>query len=401
MILKDRLQLFSNMIRCCHNLYLWHYDANFQLLTSNCPAESQISAFVNLSSFQEAILKHQSTQHTPLILTNQINLMCIAAFHKDENEIQNIYVLGPFFMDDYSTKSIENRLRQINLSLSLRNSALSFLQTLPIISLSRIMEYAIMLHYIATEQAITPSDLDYYEDVRSTYDKADPESSFDNHGTYEAEQEMLRMVREGDIEHFKQHMNKMAFVGNSGKLSNGESGRQMKNMVLVCITLFSRAAIEGGLLPETAMTLTDYYFQSVEACNSISELTKISHSMQEDFIQRVHKCRQNLIFSKPVRRCYDYVELHLEEPITLKEIAGSLGYTEYYLSKKFKAEAGVFLKDFIREKRIERAKFLLENSSLTIQEISVRLQFSSQSYFTEIFRKVTNMTPTEYRKRQR
>lgn len=397
MLLKDRLQLFSNIVRCCHNLYLWHYDSDFQLLFSNCPAESQISAFVNLSSFQEAILKHQKDQYTPLILTNQINLMCIAVFHKEENEAQSIYVLGPFFMDDYSIQSIEKRLRQLNLSLTLRNPAISFMQTLPIISLSRVMEYAIMLHFVLTEQVITPSDLNYYEDVRSTSDRTEPEAPIDNHGTYEAEQEMLRMVREGDIEHFKQHMEKMAFIGSAGKLSNGEIGRQTKNMVLVCITLFSRAAIEGGLLPETALTLTDYYFQSVEACNSIAELTKISHSMQEDFVLRVYKTRQNLKLSKPIRNCCDYVELHLEEPITLKEIAESLGYTEYYLSKKFKAETGISLKNFIRDKRIERAKFLLKNTSLTMQEISVRLQFSSQSYFTETFRKVTGVIPTEYR----
>lgn len=397
MSLEDRLQLFSNIVRCCHNLYLWHYDSDFQLLASNCPAETQISAFVNLSSFQDAILKHQKDQYTPLILTNQFNLMCAAVFHKEENETQSIYVLGPFFMDDYSIQTMEKRLRQLNLSLTLRNPAISFMQTLPIISLSRVMEYAIMLHFVVTEQAITPSDLNYYEDVRSTSDKTELEAPIDNHGTYEAEQEMLRMVREGDIEHFKQHMEKMAFIGSAGKLSNGEIGRQTKNMVLVCITLFSRAAIEGGLLPETALTLTDYYFQSVEACNSIAELTKISHSMQEDFVLRVHKNRQNHNLSKPIRICCDYVELHLEDPITLKEIADSLGYTEYYLSKKFKAETGVSLKSFIRDKRIERAKFLLKNTPLTMQEISVRLQFSSQSYFTETFRKATGVIPTEYR----
>ena len=397
MILEERLELFSNMIRCCHNLYLWRYDATFQLLSSNCPAQSQLGGFANLSSFQDAILKHQNAQHTPLILANQINLMCVAVFHKEENETQNIYVLGPFFMDDYSTKAVEHRLGQLNLSLPLRNSAISFLRTLPVISLSRIMEYAIMLHFAVTRQTITTSDLDYYEDVRNTFDLDNPEVTIDFHGTYEAEQEMLRMVREGDIEHFRQHMDKMAFIGTAGKLSIGDNERQMKNMVQVCITLFSRAAIEGGVLPETAMTLTDYYFQSVEATGSIAELTKISHSMQEDFVQRVHKCRQNLNLSRQVRACCDYVEIHLEEPVTLKEIAENLGYAEYYLSKKFKEETGKYFKDFIREKRIERAKFLLKNSSLTMQEISTRLQFGSQSYFADVFRKMTGMKPTEYR----
>ena len=83
--------------------------------------------------------------------------------------------------------------------------------------------------------------------------------------------------------------------------------------------------------------------------------------------------------------------------MTLKEIAESLGYAEYYLSKKFKEETGKYFKDFIREKRIERAKFLLKNSSLTMQEIRARLQFGSQSYFADVFRKMTGMKPTEYR----
>lgn len=397
MTLDERLGLFSAMIRCCHNLYLWHYDANFELLDSDCPAQSQLSGFVNLSSFRDAILKHQNDQHTPLVLANQINLMCVAVFHKEKNETQSIYVMGPFFMDDYSTQAMEKRLRQVNLSLPLRNMAVSFLRTLPVISLSRIMEYAIMLHFAVTGQKIMSSDLNYYEDVHNTFPQENPEAISDNHGTYEAEQEMLRMVREGDIEHFRQHMEKMAFIGRAGQLSIGDSGRQMKNMVLVCITLFSRAAIEGGLLPETALTLTDYYFQSVEAASSIAELTKISHSMQEDFVQRVYKCRQNLNLSRPIRACLDYIELHLEEPVTLKDIADNLGYAEYYLSKKFKEQTGKYFKDFIREKRIERAKFLLKNSSLTMQEISARLQFSSQSYFTDIFRKTVGVTPTQYR----
>ncbi len=397
MTLEERLQIFSEMVRCCHNLYLWHYDAEFRLLSSDCPAESQIDAFINLSNFRDAVLEHQKNHHTPLILTNQINLMCVAVFHTEEGKAQNVYVLGPFFIDDYSTRALEIRLRQLNLSLALRDQAVSFLKTLPVISLSRVMEYAIMLHFAVTRQTIATSDLNYYEDTcDASFNSAG--TIVDSHGTYEAEQEMLRIVREGDIEHFKQHMDKMVFVGKPGKLSNGNSSRQMKNLVLVCITLFSRAAIEGGLLPEIAMTLTDYYFQNVEACNSIAELTKISHSMQEDFVQRVYKIRRNQNFSKPIRACCEYIEMHLEEPIALKELADFLGYSEYYLSKKFKSETGSFLKDYIREKRIERAKFLLKNTSLTMQEISARLQFNSQSYFTETFRKAEGITPTEYRK---
>ena len=260
-----------------------------------------------------------------------------------------------------------------------------------------------MLHYAVTEKQISVSDLtyrdtDYKQPVSDITASSDIEPVV--HGSYEAEQEMLRMVREGDL-NFEKKKQKLSLGGNIGKLSNSNDGRQFKNAMLVCIVLFSHAAIEGGLAPEVSMTLTDHYFQSVEACTSIQELKDISATMQSDFIRRVHKCRQNPDYSKPVRNCCDYIELHLEDPIVLSELAEQQGYTEYYLSRKFKNETGKTVKDYIREKRIDRAKFLLTNTDMSIHEISERLQFSSQSYFTENFRKAVGIHPTAFRENSR
>ena len=200
------------------------------------------------------------------------------------------------------------------------------MRKLPIISLNRIFEYAVMLHFCVTGEKITISDLRYYENTQQSAGLYIQREMPDAHGTYEGEQEMLRMVREGDL-NYQAHMDKLSVTGHLGKLSNGNPLRQMKNTVLVCITLFSRAAIEGGLTPEVSYTLTDYYFQSVEACSAITDLVEIAHTMQADFIGRVHRCRTGNL-SRPIRDCCEYISLHLEDKLTLAALAQQTGYTE-------------------------------------------------------------------------
>ena len=54
--------------------------------------------------------------------------------------------------------------------------------------------------------------------------------------------------------------------------------------------------------------------------------------------------------------------------------------------------------DFIKEKKIEKAKVLLSSTHIPIYEISEKLSFGTRNYFSEIFRKTTGLTPLEYRK---
>lgn len=397
MDIDARLELFRDMISCCHDLYLWVYDSAFHLITSNCPEQATVNDLFVLTRRREEFYSQISEYNTPIILTNEMGLMWVMEPHFQNDELVRLYVLGPFFVDDIPPKSLEEQLNRHALSLSVRQEFLRFLRRLPIISLNRIFEYAIMLHFCVTEEKIKVSDLRYHESKQQTAGSFSQQDAVDAHGTYKGEQEMLRMVREGDL-NYQAHMNKMSVTGHLGKLSNGDPMRQMKNAVLVCITLFSRAAIEGGLTPEVSYTLTDHYFQSVEACNAIHDLVEIAHTMQADFIQRVHRCRTGSL-SRPIQVCCDYISLHLEDRLTLAQLADQTGYTENYLSKKFKSEIGLTPNEYIRRQRLERAALLLRTTPDDVQDISERLQFCSQSYFADHFRRLFQMTPTEYRQR--
>lgn len=391
----ERLELFQQMILCCHELHLWTYDSSLNLLQSSYPNVAAVSALFSAEDFREMLL-HYAKKHTkPIVMGGELGHMWVAVPERVEGELERIHVLGPFFVDDVSEKEIEARLRRSKLSPTLRQITRDFLRGLPVVSLSRIFEYAIMLYYCLTGEKISVSELHYQESEQPQATSAPEGPSVDVHGTYKMEQEMLRMVREGNLD-IQSHISKLAVSGSLGKLSNDPS-RQMKNAVLVCIVLFSRAAIEGGVSPEVALTLTDRYFQSVEACRSFSELHDITVTMQNDFVERVHRVRVSSQ-SGPVLACCDYIQMHLEEELSQTGIAGLLRYSPSHLSHKFKQEMGISFQDYIRRQRLERSKIYLRDSGISIREISERLHFCSPSYYTESFRAVYGLSPSEWRK---
>lgn len=398
MVLNDRLELFQNMLLCCHDLYLWTFDRDMVLEDSNCPQAPVMSGLMAIGNRIEDTHAYAEANRAPLLLSNEIGLMWIADPERDEKGLRRIHVLGPFFMDSVSTRGMEEKVRQMGLSAAIFQDVAGFFRSLPVISLSRALEYAAMLHYCINGERIGVSDMNYWDAASAPGENPGAKNAPDIHGTYEAEQEMLRIVREGDWQSLKGHMEKMSTLGSLGQLSvSGDTMRQMQNAVEVCITLFSRAAIEGGLAPEVSYTLTDHYFQRAEACQSIAELTDVSLTMQEDFVQRVHRCRTGEGISMPVRACMDYIDLHLEDDLSLQALARLSGYSDYYVSKRFKKEVGMTPKEYIRKKRLERAKFLLRSTQAGIQEIGERLRFCSHSYFADAFRKEVGMSPTQWR----
>ena len=133
-------------------------------------------------------------------------------------------------------------------------------------------------------------------------------------------------------------------------------------------------------------------------CRSFSELTSLNLTMYEDFIFRVRKHRTNPAVSSQIKRCRDYIELHAGEELKLAELAKHIGYSEYYLSRKFKKEMGVSIGTYIKYVRVEHSKMMLVSSSQPIAQIAEKLHFASSSHFSEAFREVTGKTPQQYRR---
>ncbi len=218
----------------------------------------------------------------------------------------------------------------------------------------------------------------------------------DRHKNYRAEQALLHAIRTGD-RNYMQAL-RAARCWQRYLITSSDPMRSLKNTMIIITTLCTRAAIEGGLSPEEAYSLGDRYIQEAENSRNAPELTACCHNMYDDFISRVHQKRANPLLSSQIQNCCDYIDLHCEERLRIKDLAKHAGYSEYYLSKCFKLETGITINDYIKFAKIERAKIILRTTDLDIGEISENLCFSSRGYFSDVFTQVVGTTPSKYRK---
>ena len=93
-----------------------------------------------------------------------------------------------------------------------------------------------------------------------------------------------------------------------------------------------------------------------------------------------------------------YIIDHVEERISRENISKHVNFSVDYISKLFKKETGTSLSEFIMEKKMERARKLIEEREDSIGDIAVRLGYNSFSYFSEVFRKHIGVLPSEYKR---
>lgn len=94
---------------------------------------------------------------------------------------------------------------------------------------------------------------------------------------------------------------------------------------------------------------------------------------------------------------FEYIERHLEEKLSLVELAELACMSVPTFSKKFKEQTDLTLVQYLNERRIERAKFLMKNKEYSLETVAEKSGFSNANYLVRVFKKVTGQTVSEYR----
>ncbi|RFB15344.1 response regulator [Bacillus sp. HNG] len=102
--------------------------------------------------------------------------------------------------------------------------------------------------------------------------------------------------------------------------------------------------------------------------------------------------------SDPIREALTYIDHHIKDEITQKEVAAHVHLNPSYFSVLFKEEVNVNFSEYITRRRIQHAKELLLSTKLTINEIADEVGYKTAKYFIKIFKEYEDMTPTAYRK---
>lgn len=97
------------------------------------------------------------------------------------------------------------------------------------------------------------------------------------------------------------------------------------------------------------------------------------------------------------RRIVDYIEAHLDQTLTLDQLASEAGLSTFHFAKMFRISFGIPPHRYLAERRVERARNLLRSGGLALAQMALACGYASQSHFTKAFRSATGITPGEWR----
>ncbi len=93
----------------------------------------------------------------------------------------------------------------------------------------------------------------------------------------------------------------------------------------------------------------------------------------------------------------DYVKMHLDENLSLKDLAGLLALSPYHFARGFRESMGVTPHEFVMRQRVAKAQTLLRRTRTPLHEIATACGFADQSHMTRVFKKQLGVTPGRFR----
>ncbi len=212
---------------------------------------------------------------------------------------------------------------------------------------------------------------------------------------YAFEREVLHHINNGDEKKALDTMNKF-------KISSFERFpdmpiRNTKNLAITLNTL-ARKTIENNNIDEYYLhRISEKFAVKIEYTNSLKQLQQLMIEMIKEYCNLVKKCSNNN-YSILVSKAINYIKLNFNQEIGLSKISRDLFVHKTNLAKKFKEEVGKTTAEYINEIRIKESKHILQNTTLSIEDIAYYVGYNDKKYFSKVFKSIEKISPSEYRK---
>lgn len=201
--------------------------------------------------------------------------------------------------------------------------------------------------------------------------------------------ESIRMGQNDSMDYFLRMLEKLKTLE-----SNTRKNRIIELLVLTCHATRQEGAVEGA----NEGTFLDYisYVEEMEDLEEeeldIWAIKKFQYSMRAVFNKKASRVPY------VINSAIAYIEKHYMGNISLDELANHVGLTPQYFSAYFKEETKVNFVDYVTKLRIDKAKELIRNSQMSVQETCFIVGYHDPNYFSRIFKKMEGITPTTYKK---
>lgn len=183
------------------------------------------------------------------------------------------------------------------------------------------------------------------------------------------------------------------------------------------ISLKEDPLTDGNLIRKVVNDILDIYFLSlkkleleidVDACKiefrrnfhrcfALEEVFQRLFIYIKDIMEAAISAKKN-VEAEPIIEAKKYIQEHYNHNLKFEELAEKVGFNYAYFSTLFKKETGQTLTEYALQIRIQQAKNLLLDPEVSIMEVAEAVGYSDLKYFAKQFKKITNLSPKEYKK---
>lgn len=310
-------------------------------------------------------------------------------------------LVGPFLMDEPDSVLLSDLSEKYHISTAQTLELYDDAKTIPIITPSMANHIRHLIYYLfcnlisesKEELKNNNKKLLQQSRINESIQRYKGISSENASYPYEKEKELISKVKTGNASEAKAILNDLlGYV----LFTEGSSLDITKARAVELCSILSRTAIEGGAPADNILKLNNAFLNNLQ---QVQDMDTICYKLQEIVVTFADSIF-NYVPSKNSEIIKDamlYISNNFQTDITLTDVAKHVHLHPTYFSTLFKQSIGFSFKEYISIVRIEESKRLLLNTDFSIIDIAVATGFEDQSYFAKVFKKITGMTPKQYR----
>jgi len=172
--------------------------------------------------------------------------------------------------------------------------------------------------------------------------------------------------------------------------------RNAKNYCIIMNTLLRKAAEQGGVHPIYIDRISSKFAHKIELLSTTKEVPELMAEIFSSYCRLVRK-HSTMQYSSVVKKVILMIDSDISAELSLSVLAKKQGITAGYLATAFKKETQKTVSEYIRDRRISHALYLLNTTNLQIQTIATHCGIMDVQYFSKIFKRQIGKTPKEYR----
>lgn len=306
---------------------------------------------------------------------------------------------GPVLIQFPDSLMTDDILQKFNLPVELRGKINSYLRAVQVIEPSRITHLSKLLFIVVLSLMGDERNILYERNEKSKQQAVLSETiqsikneNEDKFYPYESEKELLMKVRNGDIIGAKNILNDL--LGHMLFFSGGNL-EIIKSHTLELCTLLSRAAMEGNADVNKTFDKDNNFIKEISKLKDIESLTFWLINILDKFTKNTFPITDTKNASI-IQKAVSFINENYKDNLTLDMVADLVHLNSSYFSSVFKKEMRMNFSGYLNKVRIENSKLLLRDTESSISDIAQEVGFEDQSYFTKVFKSLTQMTPKEY-----